>query len=1075
MKDNMRFMILLSVAAGVICWGSMAEAATTCLTCHAPVGSSTDIRPVDAAYRNLSTGGFKGSHGKHIPTATTAVSTCAPCHVNAASYSTKHRNGFIHVSSVGYSKGKSFAQSGAPTSGTCSTASCHDNGKGTLVVTPTWGASTVPACTACHNLIPVDSSHARHVTGTQYKKALCGDCHTGYVQGTTAAANHLNGTIEVNVGGYTSPKAKGSAVASCATSYCHSSGQSANGTSATPVYAATAPTWGGTVACGSCHATTGLTTGSHDKHLAVSTNCGSCHTGATDSAYNSTSHVDGQINVASGFSYTNQANPGNGYSSCSTTVCHGSAITPVWGVATTQSICTKCHGVSLTSAAAYTADPKTAAPGYNGTGVNTAGTVGTISGGVSNDAKVGAHDTHLKGTGGYKTGGVACADCHLVTALGDAGHMTGSSTMTWSNLAKNVGTTPYNADKGAIVPTYSAPTCTTNYCHGGGFASLVQGTGLSASWVDGAYLVNAAAVKNATDCNKCHQSPPTSSVKYAHASLTIASDCAGCHGHNGSGATHMDGILQATGGDCTSCHNSQQGTGGYRRKVVGSGGDFFTNISTHVKFTTMSQQTCIVCHDNSQHQSFSDGISVKLNNLDGSASVVYDGTAATAPAVKGTCISCHNAGGATSLGANALKPFTDSGDNKAPANINQYWPATGGAHDTKMVCFNCHGNSKGVDGLTTNPKYNAHASGAKHMLQDAGYDVLNPNNYCFNCHNAASTDPNKSTKDIAGEMAKTYKHTTAKCFDCHGDEANSLDSMHSMKAGSQTAGSGVIAKNLSNATGRSLTWSATNWGGATASASLASNTVTAEFQICIKCHAAVGTGTTPDVPGAGTAAASLTNLALDFNPNNASGHPVVTGLNNYPNSVAPKALTAAKMKAPWNVNLGTQTMTCSDCHATDTAASKGPHGSSVKWMLAGTNKAWPYTTTANNGGSTGTLFRVATYNTNIGTANGLFCLNCHVVTASNNWHAYSDVSGGEHGGDTIMACVSCHIRIPHGGKISRLLQTTNAPARYRSNGSTAASNWDYWGGAGGIKNSAFSNANFNSSCSRHNSGTGEAW
>ena len=201
-----------------------AEAAS-CLTCHAPVGSTTDIRPVESTYRNITSGSIRGSHAKHIPAPTMDANTCTPCHgTAAASYQSNHRDGFINVTSaagVGYSKKTTFPQSGSKelVLGSCSAASCHDNGKGVLVTTPTWGSS-VPACTACHALVPGDSSHTKHVTGTQYKKTLCADCHTGYAQGTTAAASHLNGTIEVNTGNYPTPRAQGSAPASCSTSYC---------------------------------------------------------------------------------------------------------------------------------------------------------------------------------------------------------------------------------------------------------------------------------------------------------------------------------------------------------------------------------------------------------------------------------------------------------------------------------------------------------------------------------------------------------------------------------------------------------------------------------------------------------------------------------------------------------------------------------------------------------------------------------------------------------------------------------------------------------------------------------------
>jgi hypothetical protein len=642
---------------------------------------------------------------------------------------------------------------------------------------------------------------------------------------------------------------------------------------------------------------------------------------------------------------------------------------------------------------------------------------------------------------------------------------TAGSKLTHNNL--NTASDKWSAGWGVAEGKYGAITCTTCHSKNTANSKLVAGTITtpSGTW-DSNGSNSLAVIYNSTTplgtddahatstkaCEACHTT--TSHHKYNNVATNHEGtvDCLTCHSHK-----------EAFVPNCSVCHSSQQGS---RRVVTGATGDFFTNKSSaHGSLTGTNSQACTTCHDGAAHKT---GTSVGLKNADTGASVAYDGTVATAGALKNVCISCHDSNGASKLGANALSPFAIAGDVKSPTNVDQYWPSAGGAHDTKMVCLNCHGNSQGA---TAALKYNAHASGKKSLLQDAGYDVVNPNNYCYNCHNASSTDPNKSSKDIAGELAKTSKHTTAKCFDCHGDEANSLDSMHSLRAGSQTAGSGVIANNISNATGKKVTWSATNWGGATASVNLASNTASAEYQVCFKCHAATGTGTTPDVPGAGTGAASLTNLALEFNPNNASRHPVGTAL------AASSRLTAAKLTGGWAPG---QVMTCSDCHATDTAASKGPHGSSVKWMLSGANKAWPYTTTAGNGSGSGTFVTLATYNANIGTANGLFCLNCHTIrpaSGGNNWHTNSNVVSSRHSGSqTIAACAACHIRVPHGGKVSRLLQTTNVPNRYKSNGSSTTSSFTHWGSnTVNIKGSTMVDTNFGSSCSEHSGSGGEVW
>jgi hypothetical protein len=302
---------------------------------------------------------------------------------------------------------------------------------------------------------------------------------------------------------------------------------------------------------------------------------------------------------------------------------------------------------------------------------------------------------------------------------------------------------------------------------------------------------------------------------------------------------------------------------------------------------------------------------------------------------------------------------------------------------------------------------------------------------------------NETRADIAAS-----KHV--ECADCHNPHAAKFGN-HSSTAPGTAKGSRAttMANVLAGATGVSVTTWGANWAGVTtynpSTTTATLITATAEWQVCFKCHSGANANV---ATWGGTGAAAFTDLALEFNPNNASGHPIVAA------TPAARQLTAAKLKGGWTPG---SIMTCADCHATDSTASKGPHGSAVKWMLTGTNKAWPYTSAASNGTNSGTLFRIATYSTGNGTVNGLFCLNCHTVTASNNWHSGSGIASGQHSSNNISACVSCHIRVPHGGKISRLLQTTNAPARYRSDGNTATPNFANWGTSTvNIKGSSFS-------------------
>jgi trimeric autotransporter adhesin len=551
--------------------------APACTSCH-----------LDAANFNSASAGCADCHGTNVnggrPTGTTFPDiagshiasghvslACASCH-NLAGTGTADHGSQNRTAKVRADVTVAFPVAGAWNGSvalTCSATYCHStvqnvtgSAAGVSDTTPAWGSGAANCTTNCHGNTGTrltTGNHVKHLAAT-HGTYTCDNCHTGSGQSTPAL--HANSIINVqqnallgSTGTYTQAAgAPGNGFGTCAVSYCHSTVQSATGGTA-PTYRT--PAWGGLVlTCAGCHGNTAatLTTGSHAVHLnaAYAYVCSDCH-GTGGGAGNSAIHANQSINVdlttrGSG-TYSGDAIPQNSnFGSCSNTTCHG-ANSAIWGVANANATCATCHGVVGTSPAAYTADTETAAPGYNGTGVNSAGTVGTISGGVSNNTKVGAHDVHLKGTGGYKTGGVACVDCHSVAAIADPGHMNGSTTLTWSPLATN---------SGALTPGYTAPTCTANYCHGASFAVAVRGTGLSPSWIDGTYLANAASVKNALDCNKCHTSPPTASVAFDHSAAGmpagLATDCASCHPHDGSGAEHMDGTLQG-GGGCNGCHD----------------------------------------------------------------------------------------------------------------------------------------------------------------------------------------------------------------------------------------------------------------------------------------------------------------------------------------------------------------------------------------------------------------------------------------------------------------------------------------------------------------------------------------
>jgi predicted CxxxxCH...CXXCH cytochrome family protein len=302
-----------------------------------------------------------------------------------------------------------------------------------------------------------------------------------------------------------------------------------------------------------------------------------------------------------------------------------------------------------TSTASYQANTDLAAPGYIrtsplGTGVNTNGQTGTISGGVSNDPKVGAHDAHLRGTGGFKTGGIVCTDCHTVTSLSSSGHMNGSTTFVWSALSSSKG----------LIPVYAGGACSNIYCHGNGMVAANRGTNTSPTWTSGTYLANPAA--NLTDCQVCHGSPPAfqSNGTTSHAAVTLsAGACNACHGHTGSDLTHIDGILQATGGACSSCHDydvDANGDWGKSPKAIEGWGAHAVHIN-HLK--TLSGVTlnangdvfgganfnaiCGVCHTRqSANHDMGGAVNTRTINFgDGQAAHVFSSASGTMPIYSG--------------------------------------------------------------------------------------------------------------------------------------------------------------------------------------------------------------------------------------------------------------------------------------------------------------------------------------------------------------------------------------------------------------------------------------------------------
>jgi predicted CxxxxCH...CXXCH cytochrome family protein len=509
-----------------------------------------------------------GSHQAHL---TSANITCASCHKGSVEGGTapdQHLDGNVDVykttpGDLGYLyNGQTTDKPKGSAPASCATASCHRNASLQQIASGAWGTASAQRCGACHASRPATGSHTAHFDAGF---ATCSSCHKGALEGVSASELHVNGAVDVYQStpgdfGYPQAKAYGSATATCSAGSCHDDGRG---------NFVTSPKWGTTVAnCTACHATRPAT-GSHSSHMNAGLTCGGCHKGTVEGSVAPTEHMDNNVDAyvvnPGDLGYPANKVKGSSYTSCTTSSCHGT-LSKAWGISTSNHQCTKCHGKGTVFANYSSADNRQAAPGYGGSGVGTGQQTGVVTGNVSSDPKVGAHDTHLRALNNLGKPAL-CNDCHKVPAVAFvSGHMNGSTEMVWSNLASNKETVPgsqipYTYSTGQLAPAYSNGQCSNLYCHG---ATLPGGTNKNPSWTDGNYLTGTAS-----DCDNCHGAPPTTSTKFPHTAQHT--DCTQCHPHNGSREStdpllgrdfHMNGKVEANN-FCDTCHDyDTRGTNG---------------------------------------------------------------------------------------------------------------------------------------------------------------------------------------------------------------------------------------------------------------------------------------------------------------------------------------------------------------------------------------------------------------------------------------------------------------------------------------------------------------------------------
>ncbi|MFC1761378.1 cytochrome c3 family protein [Planctomycetota bacterium] len=247
------------------------------------------------------------------------------------------------------------------------------------------------------------------------------------------------------------------------------------------------------------------------------------------------------------------------------------------------------------------------------------------------------------------------------------------------------------------------------------------------------------------------------------------------------------------------------------------------------------------------------------------------------------CLQCHILNGWTlSSHESAMKSLLGSSD---PYLQNSEY-----RHMADTACLCCH---------------RSHSAGRPERLLQAALSEDN----CMSCHDGsvAHTNIESSLAKISAHDVRRYNNLHdprevpadaarhVECVDCHNPHATqSLAASPPLVPGALQGVSGVTAT-----------------GGIIQEAQY-------EYEVCFKCHADNLSRIDSVIPRQIT----QTNCRLEFDPSNPSFHPVeVPGKNPDVPSLIPPRTTSTLIY-------------CTDCHASDSSGTKGPHGSNYTPLLA---------------------------------------------------------------------------------------------------------------------------------------------
>ncbi len=516
---------------------------------------------------------------------------------------------------------------------------------------------------------------------------------------------------------------------------------------------------------------------------------------------------------------------------------------------------------------------------------------------------------------------------------------------------------------------------------------------------------------------------------------------------------------------CLACHDKEGWIGSAHADELVANEQYSTNAAILREFpqgTQVWESACLACHD--------------THSVQGSRRLLREGTDGPKttsgarqggdPASEETCYACHSADGGTLTNQGF---GTEVPDIKTDFSLAIHMP---------IVSFEQPANAE-VHDIGSGPL----AESGKDFLESPANlgkgNLLNRHAECTDCHNPHRVIRNRQFNDdpATPDAAGTHDHSAP----------------HSNIASGVLRGAwGIEPVYLSDEFAVEPFDFQVKRGNPPINGPTDVNQayVTREYQVCLKCHSNYAFDTPPELGAAGGGTpygtnnvTHYTNQAMEFRApathkgggtsgtsggaaptyaanNHRSWHPV---MDNTGRTAAIRLMDASNFLPPWNdaggTHVGNQTMYCSDCHGSDTAAGTvepnggengnpwGPHGSNNNFLLKG---KWDNSTGYVQQGVSGTTtdhlcFKCHNWddyanpdNTTPGLSGfrdsqGISFVGCGynppVETSRTNLHtlhaAIANRAPASGGFGTTFACTNCHVAVPHGWKNKALLVNLN--------------------------------------------------